>query len=43
VTIQAPLDSPNEAIKAIEQSANVKFGWEGKTMVFRDAPPVKKK
>lgn len=43
VTIQASLDSPKEAITAIEQSANVKFGYEDKTMVFRDAKPGKAK
>lgn len=43
VTVQAALDSPNEAIKAIEQSANVKFGYDDKTMVFRDAKAVKPK
>jgi ferric-dicitrate binding protein FerR (iron transport regulator) len=44
VSLQASLDSPNEAIKGVEQSANVKFGYEGKTMVFRDAAaPAKKK
>jgi ferric-dicitrate binding protein FerR (iron transport regulator) len=43
VTIQASLDSPKEAISAIEQSANVKFGWEDKTMVFRDAKDAKVK
>jgi ferric-dicitrate binding protein FerR (iron transport regulator) len=41
VTIQASLDSPKEAISAVEQSAKVKFGYEGKTMVFRDAPAPK--
>jgi ferric-dicitrate binding protein FerR (iron transport regulator) len=43
VTIQAALDSPNEAIGAVEQSANVKFGWEDKTMVFRDGKTAKSK
>ena len=43
VTIQASLDSVMEAIHAIEQSANVKFGYDEKTMVFRDAKPVPKK
>jgi ferric-dicitrate binding protein FerR (iron transport regulator) len=42
VTIQASLDSPKEAITAIEQSANVKFGYDDKTMVFRDAKPASK-
>ena len=43
VTLQASLDSPKEAYTGVEQSANVKFGYEGKTMVFKDAPPSKKK
>jgi ferric-dicitrate binding protein FerR (iron transport regulator) len=43
VSMQASLDSQMEAIKAIEKSANVKFGYEGKTMVFRDAAPAPKK
>src|SRR5437763_1990050 len=30
VTLQASLDSPKEAITGVEQSANVKFGYEGK-------------
>jgi ferric-dicitrate binding protein FerR (iron transport regulator) len=37
VTLQASLDSPNEAITGVSKSANVKFGYEGKTMVFTDA------
>ena len=40
VTMQASLDSPNEAITGVSQSANVKFGYEGKTMVFTDAPAL---
>lgn len=45
VTLQASLDSPTEAIKGIEQSANVKFGYadDGKTMTFTDAKPAKHK
>jgi len=43
VTMQASLDSPNEAITGVSQSANVKFGYEGKTMVFTDAKGAKKK
>lgn len=42
VTMQASLDSPREAYTAVEKSANVKFGYEGKTMVFRDAGPAPK-
>ncbi|MGH7668933.1 MAG: FecR domain-containing protein [Gemmatimonadaceae bacterium] len=37
VTIQAPMSSATAAIAAIEKSANVKFGYEGQGMVFRDA------
>lgn len=40
VTIKASLDSPLEAIKAVEKSANLKFGYQGKTMVFTDAAPA---
>jgi len=44
VSLQASLDSPKEAISGVEKSANVKFGYEDKTMVFRDAAaPAKKK
>jgi ferric-dicitrate binding protein FerR (iron transport regulator) len=43
VTLQASLDSPNEAITGVSKSANVKFGYEGKTMVFTDAKGAKKK
>jgi len=43
VTLTASLDSPKEAITGVEQSANVKFGYEGKTMVFQDAPVAKKR
>jgi ferric-dicitrate binding protein FerR (iron transport regulator) len=40
VTIQASLDSPKEAINAVQQSANLQFAWgeDGKTMLFKDAP-----
>ena len=37
VTMQASLTSATDAISAIEKSANVKFGYEGQGMVFRDA------
>ena len=36
-SIDAPLDSAMLAIKQIEQSANVKFGYEGQNKVLRDA------
>jgi transmembrane sensor len=37
VSLQASLDSPKEAISGVEKSANVRFDYEDKTMVFRDA------
>ncbi len=37
VTMQASMTSATDAISAIEKSANVKFGYEGQGMVFRDA------
>ncbi len=37
VTMQAPMNSATDAISGIEKSANVKFGYEGQGMVFRDA------
>ena len=37
VTIQASMTSATDAISAIEKSADVKFGYEGQGMVFRDA------
>jgi len=43
VSIKASLDSPLEAINAVERSANLKFGYEGKTMVFHDGAPAPKK
>ena len=45
VSMQAALDSPKEAINAVQQSANVQFAWapDGKTMVFNDAKGGKKK
>ena len=47
-SIDVPLDSAGLAIKQVEQSANVKFVYEGDAKVFRDAksvpaaPPAKK-
>lgn len=38
-SIDVPLDSSRLAISQVEQSANVKFGYEGVTKVFRDAGP----
>ncbi|HEY2164038.1 MAG TPA: FecR domain-containing protein [Gemmatimonadaceae bacterium] len=38
-SIDSPLDSAMLAIKQIEQSANVKFGYEGQNKVLRDAGP----
>jgi len=37
-TLDVPLDSNMLAIKQVEQSANVKFGYEGQNKVLRDAP-----
>jgi ferric-dicitrate binding protein FerR (iron transport regulator) len=44
-SIDVPLDSSKLAITQVEQSAKVKFGYEGETKVFRDAPaaPASKK
>jgi ferric-dicitrate binding protein FerR (iron transport regulator) len=47
-SIDVPLDSNMLAIKQVEQSANVKFGYEGQNRVLRDAgktagKPAKKK
>ncbi|HTI64948.1 MAG TPA: FecR domain-containing protein [Gemmatimonadaceae bacterium] len=38
-SIDVPLDSSRLAISQVEQSANVKFAYEGVTKVFRDAGP----
>ncbi|HVA56660.1 MAG: FecR domain-containing protein [Gemmatimonadaceae bacterium] len=40
ISIQAPTTSSMAAINAIEKSGNVKFEYEGETMVFRDATPA---
>lgn len=43
VSIDVAIDSPRQAIEAIEQSARVKTAFEGKTMIFQDAtaaPPA---
>lgn len=37
VTIRASLDSNRAAIREVEKSAGVRFGYEGETKVFRDA------
>ncbi len=37
VSFAASLASPDSAIKAVEQAANLKFSYEGQTMVFKDA------
>jgi transmembrane sensor len=42
VSIRATADSPREAITAVEKSADLKFGYMEKTMVFRDARPAAK-
>ena len=41
-SLDVPLDSSLLAIKQVEQSANVKFAYEGETKVFRDATPAAK-
>ncbi|HKO15707.1 MAG TPA: FecR domain-containing protein [Gemmatimonadaceae bacterium] len=38
-TVDAPLDSVRDAISDVEQTAHVKFQYEGQAMVFRDAAP----
>ena len=43
VTVRASLDSPMSAIRSVEQSGALKFGYEDKTMVLRDGAPAKKK
>jgi ferric-dicitrate binding protein FerR (iron transport regulator) len=37
-SIDVPLDSSKLAITQVEQSAHLKFGYEGESKVFRDAP-----
>ena len=37
VTMDVPLDSPRQAIEAVEQSAGLKAVFEGKKMFFEDA------
>lgn len=39
VSMNVSLDSSRNAIAALEQSANVKFGYEGRIRVLRDAAP----
>jgi len=36
VTLRASLDSSRQAIRGVEQSAGVRFGYAGQNMVFRD-------
>jgi ferric-dicitrate binding protein FerR (iron transport regulator) len=51
VTLRASLDSSRQAIRGVEQSAGVEFGYVGQNMVFQDrasasakpAPPAKKR
>jgi transmembrane sensor len=43
VTLRASIDSSHQAIRAIEQSAKVEFGYQGQAMVFRDASTAAKK
>jgi ferric-dicitrate binding protein FerR (iron transport regulator) len=37
VALDVPLDSPRQAIEAVEKSANVKAVFEGQKMIFQDA------
>jgi ferric-dicitrate binding protein FerR (iron transport regulator) len=37
VSLRASLDSTRQAIRGVEQSAGVTFGYQGQTMVFEDA------
>jgi ferric-dicitrate binding protein FerR (iron transport regulator) len=39
-SIDVPLDSSKLAITQVEESAKVKFAYEGEAKVFRDAPPT---
>lgn len=44
VSVDAPLDSSTAMIADLEQTGNMKFGWEDKTMVLYDAgKPIPKK
>jgi hypothetical protein len=45
VTLRASLDSSRQAIRGIEQSTGLEFGYIGPNMVFREpaAPAAKKK
>jgi len=36
VSVSAPLNSTNDAIKAIEAASGLVFGWEGQTMVLKE-------
>jgi ferric-dicitrate binding protein FerR (iron transport regulator) len=40
VTIQAPLTSSTEAIRAVENAANLMFQWEKQTMTLVERPPA---
>ena len=37
VTLRASLDSSRQAIRGVEQSAGLRFDYDGPTMIFRDA------
>jgi ferric-dicitrate binding protein FerR (iron transport regulator) len=41
VTFTASLDSTRQAIRGIEQSAKVEFGWIGQNMIFHEASAKK--
>ena len=40
VTLTAPLTSSTEAIKAVENAANLQFQWEKQTMTLVEKPPA---
>jgi ferric-dicitrate binding protein FerR (iron transport regulator) len=40
VSLRASLDSTRQAIRGVEQSAGVTFGYQGQTMVFEDAKTI---
>lgn len=39
VTLRASLDSSRQAIRGIEESAGLEFGYQGQNMVFREGAP----
>lgn len=41
-SLEAPLESSQAAIAALESGASLKFGWEESKMMLRDAPPARR-